>query len=104
MTLSSAPRRQDCTLTILPLLAEAHNGSPIQRVIQEPAFSATDNEFCESLGFKTVDTPQAFEMIDSHTLVYGIHLYMPTWAEALSKQLPGCLVGTPFGVCETCVC
>jgi len=42
-------------------------------------------------------------MVDSHTLLYGIHLYMPTWVEALQAGLPGCYVGTPVELLERCV-
>lgn len=59
-----------------------------------------DKAFCESIGFEVVDTPGAFGMIDEHTLLYGIHLYMPVWAEALKGGLPGCYIGTPVELLE----
>ncbi|KAL1844898.1 hypothetical protein VTK73DRAFT_1545 [Phialemonium thermophilum] len=85
---------------VMAELLEAHCGAPVQRIIQEPCFSPTDKQFCESLGFRVVDTPTAFDMIDGETLLYGIHLYIPTWAQALRKQLPGCWVGCRVDDCE----
>jgi hypothetical protein len=86
-------------LTLLPV--ETQLGSRISCFIQEPAFTTTDRQFCQSLGFTVVDSPGAFEMIDTNALVFGVHLYIPTWAEALGRTLPGCYIGSPLDVWET---
>lgn len=39
-----------------------------------------------------VETPAAFSMIDEHTLLFGIHIELPTYHEALAT-LPGVFIG-----------
>ncbi|KAM7219345.1 hypothetical protein V8F06_005244 [Rhypophila decipiens] len=64
----------------------------IKSIIQEPAFTSVDNEFCSEMGLEVVETPAAFSMIDENTLLYGIHIELPTYHEALCK-LPGVFMG-----------
>ena len=61
--------------------------------MQEPGFTQVDKEFCAELGFEVVDTPGAFTMVDSTTLVFGIHMELQTYAEALAT-LPGIFIGS----------
>lgn len=72
---------------------EAQSGRSIRRIIQEPAFTCVDKEFCKGLGFEVVDTPDAFAMVDSTTLAFGIHMELQTYAEVLTT-LPGIFIGS----------
>lgn len=68
-----------------------HVARRISLVVQEPAFTAADKQFCESLGFRVVDDAK----VDAHTLVFGIHLYHQTWRQVLGGGvLPAVFVGT----------
>ncbi|EGO52112.1 hypothetical protein NEUTE1DRAFT_90058 [Neurospora tetrasperma FGSC 2508] len=64
----------------------------IKRVIQEPMFTQIDKDFCVELGFEVADTPDAFSMVDEHTLVYGIHMELRTYYLALAT-LPATFIG-----------
>ncbi|KAK0632938.1 hypothetical protein B0T14DRAFT_560576 [Immersiella caudata] len=72
---------------------ESQSGRRIKRIVQEPGFTQVDKEFCGELGFDVVDTPGAFTMVDSTTLVFGIHMELQTYAEALAT-LPGIFIGS----------
>lgn len=52
-----------------------------------------DKEFFSELGLEVVEDSKAFGLVDETTLVYGIHLYIRTWSEALRTQ-PAMFVGT----------
>lgn len=58
-------------------------------------FSTSDQSFLESRGHRVVESPDGFDLIDGKTLVFGIHLYRPIYAQAL-KSLPAAFVGTDF--------
>ncbi|KAK3330711.1 hypothetical protein B0H66DRAFT_72733 [Apodospora peruviana] len=80
----------------------SHGHQKIKRIIQEPAFTQTDNVFCARLGLEVVETPAAFSIVDPNTLLFGIHMELPTYHEAL-KTLPGVFVGVGLGEWESLV-
>jgi hypothetical protein len=61
--------------------------------VQEPGFTHVDKGFCSELGFEVVDTPGAFTMVNETTLVFGIHMELQTYAEALTT-LPAIFIGS----------
>ena len=72
----------------------ARQGGPdVKLLVQEPAFTATDKTFCSELGLNVVEGKEGFEMVDGHAMVFGVHLYIRTWHEAL-RTLPALFVGT----------
>jgi len=76
------------------ILAEEKSGYKIQCYAQEPSFGPSDKEYCHCLGIEVVDTPGAFQHVDSTAFVFGIHLPHVAWGYALSHHLPGLYVGT----------
>ncbi|KAK3694200.1 hypothetical protein B0T22DRAFT_487764 [Podospora appendiculata] len=71
---------------------EPQNGQPIKCIIQEPAFTETDKQFCAELGFDVAETPEAFSMGDANTLLFGIHMELRTYHQALGV-LPAVFIG-----------
>ena len=65
----------------------------VHLVVQEPGFTATDKLFCAELGLEVVDNKAAFGMVDEDALIFGVHLYIRTWHEAL-PHLPAIFIGT----------
>ncbi|KAK3336343.1 hypothetical protein B0T19DRAFT_437120 [Cercophora scortea] len=72
---------------------EPQDGQPIKCIIQEPAFTDTDKQFCAELGFEVVETPEAFTMGDANTLLFGIHMELQTYHQALTEVLPAVFIG-----------
>lgn len=72
--------------------AESKSGQKIKLVIQEPAFTQVDKEFCTRQGFTVAETPTGFFMVDESTLLFGIHIELPTYHQAL-LTLPGVFIG-----------
>ncbi|KAK0628314.1 hypothetical protein B0T17DRAFT_614249 [Bombardia bombarda] len=95
---SSAARRTAHMQTaafcsIVDLLESESSGSQkIKRVIQEPAFTQVDKDFCIKLGFDVAETPAAFSMVDESTILFGIHMELRTYHQALST-LPCLFIG-----------
>ncbi|EON98218.1 hypothetical protein UCRPA7_6272 [Phaeoacremonium minimum UCRPA7] len=90
------------SLMCVCLLPEADSNEPVHCVFQEPRFTATDKELIKDLGHTVVDSPGAFDLIDSNALVFGVHLYRDIWASALDKSLPAMFVGTGWDVWDEC--
>jgi hypothetical protein len=61
-------------------------------VVQEPRFTPTDKEFCAKLGLEAVDSPDAFSVVDESTLVFGIHMELDIYNQALANH-PALYVG-----------
>lgn len=81
-------------------MAEKGNGTKIPCVFQEPLFSEDDEAFISSLGHQVVRHPAAYRMVDDRSLLFGIHLYRPIYALALTHARPAIFVGTPWDVWE----
>jgi hypothetical protein len=64
-------------------------------VVQEPRFTQTDKEFCARLGLEVVESPDAFALVNKHTLLFGIHLELDLYNQALAT-LPAIYVGVPL--------
>ncbi|KAK4151106.1 hypothetical protein C8A00DRAFT_17454 [Chaetomidium leptoderma] len=71
---------------------KSKSGRDIDCVVQEPRFTQTDNEFCTKLGLEAVESPGAFSLVDENTLLFGIHMELEIYNQALAK-LPGIYVG-----------
>ncbi|KAK4125376.1 hypothetical protein N657DRAFT_680098 [Parathielavia appendiculata] len=72
---------------------EHRTGRDITCVVQEPRFTQTDKEFCTRIGLTAVDTPEGFSIVDENTLLFGIHLELDIYNQALTK-LPAVYVGS----------
>jgi len=77
-------------------LAESKSKQKIKCIIQEPAFTPVDMEFCTHQGLEVAESPAAFSMVDENTLLFGIHIELPTYHEAL-LTLPGIFIGVGLG-------
>ncbi|SPQ19190.1 4b58bd9d-08b4-4186-b050-c129f4a80113 [Thermothielavioides terrestris] len=71
---------------------ETRSGREIKCVVQEPRFTQTDKEFCARLGLQVVENPDAFALVDENTLLFGIHMELDIYNQALAS-LPGIYVG-----------
>lgn len=92
-----------CPFANDPLLsAESESKEPPKCVFQEPRFTATDKKFLEDMGHTVVDSPGAFDLVDSSAMVFGVHLYRDIWASALEKCLPAMFIGTGWDVWDEC--
>ncbi|CAJ2503353.1 Uu.00g107470.m01.CDS01 [Anthostomella pinea] len=86
-------------LSIVEQMRTGHQQS-IRCFFQEPLFNSADREFLESLGHQVVESPEGFGLVDSSTMVFGIHLYRVVYSQALAKHTPAIFVGTPYDVWE----
>ncbi len=77
---------------LLTSWAGSETGQDTKRIIQEPGFTDIDENFCKELGFEVVQSPHAFAEVDSETLVFGIHMELQTYAQALTT-LPAIFIG-----------
>ena len=80
--------------TLLTAPAEKRWNIQISCIFQEPILTTSDTGFIASLGHTVVETPRGCELVDEHTLLFGVHLYHPIYALALKNGLPGIFVGT----------
>lgn len=80
---------------------EARLGTTIECTFQEPVFTEPDKAFIASLGHAVVESPQGFDMVTRDALLFGVHLYRPIYAEALSRSLPAIFIGTDLDVWDT---
>lgn len=79
-------------LELLTCCAELWSGQDIRCVVQEPRFTERDKDFCARLGLEVVDDPDAFAFVDESTLLFGIHIELDIYNQALTV-LPGIYVG-----------
>lgn len=79
---------------------ESQSGHKIKCFVQEPGFTNVDKRFCNELGMEVVESPAAFSMVDANTLVYGIHMELQTYAQALTT-LPAIFIGAALSEWET---
>lgn len=71
----------------------------IEVIFQEPAFNASDIDFVTSLGHDVVESPVAFEAVDSKTFVFGIHLYRDIYAQVFENGVfPALFIGTGWDI------
>ncbi|KAK7421644.1 hypothetical protein QQX98_002111 [Neonectria punicea] len=80
------------------VIAEKITGSKIDCIFQDPIFTQPDKDFLAGLGHRVVEDPEACDMVNADSLLFGIHLYRPVYAEALEKSLPAIFVGTGWDV------
>lgn len=73
----------------------------IHCTFQEPIFTHTDKSFLASLGHAVIDSPGGYNLVSPKTLLFGVHLYRPIYAEALKGALPAVFVGTGWDVWDT---
>ena len=59
-------------------------------IFQDPVFNQIDMSFFDELGIITMDTPQAFQAIDTQTFLFAPHCEHEQFCEALDgRELPG---------------
>ena len=71
-------------------------------MVQEPRFTETDKEFCTTLDLEAVESPGAFSLVDENTLLFGIHMELDIYNQAMPK-LPGIYVGASLDEWEKVV-
>ncbi|KAH6607046.1 hypothetical protein Trco_003359 [Trichoderma cornu-damae] len=67
-------------------------------IFQEPMFNRKDIAFLEKMGFKVMNSPDANDLVDSTTFLFGVHLYRDVYAMSLKNNLPAIFVGTGWDV------
>lgn len=92
------------TLTAMALLSEQEQipdslpecvtGQKVQCYIQEPRFTKIDKEFCHDLDMDVVDSPDGFSIVDEQTILFGIHMELDIYNQALASQLPAVYIGS----------
>ncbi|KAI0405932.1 hypothetical protein F4802DRAFT_596604 [Xylaria palmicola] len=73
---------------------------PIRCIFQEPIFNSIDKAFITSLGHQVVESPVGFELVDSETLAFGVHLYRDIYSQVIATHAPAIFVGTSYDVWE----
>ncbi|KAI0858053.1 hypothetical protein F4860DRAFT_327161 [Xylaria cubensis] len=68
--------------------------SQIRCIFQEPIFKSVDKSFITSLGHEVVESPVGFELVDSETMAFGIHLYRDICINILASCIPAIYIGT----------
>ncbi|KAI0487720.1 hypothetical protein F4859DRAFT_267677 [Xylaria cf. heliscus] len=74
--------------------------SYIRCVFQEPLFNAVDKAFIASLGHEVVESPVGFQLVDSETLAFGVHLYRDICTQIMATHIPVMYIGTSYNVWE----
>ncbi|KAL2260667.1 hypothetical protein VTK26DRAFT_5252 [Humicola hyalothermophila] len=81
---------------------KSQSNQEISCLIQEPRFTEIDKEFCSTLGLKVVESPEAFAHVDENTLLFGIHMELHVYNQAMPR-LPGIYIGTSLDEWEKAV-
>lgn len=76
---------------ILKVLGEQHNIKPVY--FQDPVFTRDEREFLRSLGYKTMEDPDANRHMSTSTFVFAPFLGWNVFAEALKKAFPALYIG-----------
>ncbi|KAI1744704.1 hypothetical protein F4680DRAFT_233547 [Xylaria scruposa] len=71
--------------------------SQIRCIFQEPVFNSVDKAFITSLGHEVVESPVGFQLVDSETMTFGIHLYKTVCTQILANCIPAIYIGTSLG-------
>lgn len=95
---TSAGAPPESSLTRLLANIEAVTERSIPCIFQEPLFTDSDKEFLTGLGHTVVDAPEASSAVSNTSLLFGVHLYEPLYAEALKDSSPAVFVGTGLDV------
>ncbi|KZZ88794.1 hypothetical protein AAL_07995 [Moelleriella libera RCEF 2490] len=93
-----AKRRAFVQLLAFETLAqslETDGGRKIDCIFQEPLFTDADVSFLQGRGYAVLKDG-ACEQVDRDTLLFGIHLYKPLYAQAIANELPAVFVGTDW--------
>ncbi len=79
------------------IVSEILGGKEGNVVLQDPQFTALDEEFLASFGYAVVRDPEAFKLINEGTLVYAIHCYADVYKAVSEGLRPATLIGTDVG-------
>ena len=75
----------------LELLAKSH---PVENVyFQDPSFTDYEKSFLSGLGYKVVDDPEAFNLVNSTTFLFAPVVDDVVWAKALEHASPALYIG-----------
>ncbi|KAG8525877.1 uncharacterized protein KY384_000637 [Bacidia gigantensis] len=89
----TSSKHQLATLTwMLGILSQKHTFQAV--LFQDPAFTASDVAYLESLGHHVLESPLAFDQIDESTFLFAPHLEANVYAAALEKKVPALVVGS----------
>ncbi|KAI0450001.1 hypothetical protein F5B21DRAFT_492478 [Xylaria acuta] len=70
--------------------------STIRCVFQDPIFNSVDKAFIASLGHEVVETPAGFQLVDSETMTFGIHIYRQVCSQIIATCIPAMYIGTSY--------
>ncbi|RYC54538.1 hypothetical protein CHU98_g11673, partial [Xylaria longipes] len=68
----------------------------IRCIFQEPIFTTVDKAFITNLGHEVVESPVGFQLVDSETLTFGIHLYKDVCSKIVATCFPAIYIGTSY--------
>ncbi|KAI0111134.1 hypothetical protein GGR51DRAFT_557540 [Nemania sp. FL0031] len=86
-------------LTIVEHL-QSKTSCQIRCIFQDPVFNSVDKEFIASLGHEVVESPTGFQLVDSESMAFGVHLYRDVYAQVIATHLPAMFIGTSYDVWE----
>ncbi|KAI0808800.1 hypothetical protein GGR55DRAFT_680020 [Xylaria sp. FL0064] len=72
----------------------------IRCVFQDPVMNPVDRAFIVGLGHEVVESPIGFQLVDSETLAFGVHLYRDIYSQVIATHIPAMFVGTSYGTWE----
>ena len=99
-------RRTHVQLAAFETIVAALRGrpdQPIRSVFQEPCFTSSDKAFLEARGHEIMESPDAYDLVEADTFLYGLHLYSDIYAEAIAKHIPAMFIGTGWDTWQECV-
>ncbi|KAI1750486.1 hypothetical protein F4782DRAFT_246351 [Xylaria castorea] len=70
--------------------------SQIRCIFQEPLFNSVDKAFITDLGHEVVESPVGFQLVDSETMTFGIHLYRNVCSQIVATCIPAIYIGTSY--------
>lgn len=76
---------------ILEVLAKKH---PVENVyFQDPKFTDFEVQFLRGLGYRVIEDPQAFSLVDSTTFLFAPVVCYDVWLKALEHASPALYIG-----------
>jgi hypothetical protein len=82
--------------SILSVLNKKHIIAKV--LFQDPQFNLLDEQFLQSLGYSTVLDPEAYDKVDSTSLLYIPHGELEVTSRALSGTNPALFIGNDLAV------
>ena len=75
---------------------DCQGGKKIRCYFQEPMFTDAEVDHIEGLGHTVIKHPEALEVVDEETFVYGPHLPWLAYLETIAIGPPAIVMGNPW--------